>query len=82
MRRWTTDSVHEGGSCTFTVIMKRRHDLFLLFGREDTRCFLLEFLVGFSFSSEGTGQNDTHQRSTGLLLLLLTLKYDLMQIFW
>lgn len=39
-------------------------------------------LVGFSFSSEGTGQNDTHQRSTGLLLLLLTLKYDLMQIFW
>ena len=49
MRRWTTDSVHEGGSCTFTVIMKRRHDLFLLFGREDTRCFLLEFWLDFLF---------------------------------
>jgi hypothetical protein len=49
MRRWTTDSVHEGGSCTFTVIMKRRHDLFLLFGRDDTRCFLLEFWLDFFF---------------------------------
>jgi hypothetical protein len=59
------DSAHEGGSWLFIAHFS------LLLGGEIPAVVSLEFLdwmTTFFFSSRGTGQNDTHQRFTGLLL--------------
>jgi hypothetical protein len=54
-------------------------DLFLLLGGKIPAGLIGVLDHDYFISSGGTGQDDTHRRSTGLSLLLLREKYDLMQ---